>query len=245
MSIRLAFKGGSKKMSNRSIVCAGIDTGKHKLDVALHGRSHDLEVANTAEGHERLLAWLRRHGVKRVGIEASGGYEQTVVWRLRRGGLVVVVFQPAQVRAYGRFHLKLAKNDKIDAALIADCTAAIKTIHAPPDRRLADLGELQTQIDQIAAAMRRFKNYRESCRDARLRQFWDEDPAISRALPAAAQGAGGRDPPAPRSRRTARADPQRRWHCGAHRDCDRGAHARDRQAQPGSGRGALRACSLR
>jgi transposase len=182
MSIRLAFKGGSKKMSNRSIVCAGIDTGKHKLDVALHGRLHDLEVANTAEGHERLLAWLRRHGVKRVGIEASGGYEQTVVWRLRRGGLVVVVFQPAQVRAYGRFHLKLAKNDKIDAALIADCTAAIKTIHAPPDRRLADLGELQTQIDQIAGAMRRFKNYRESCRDARLRQFWDEEIRRFRGL---------------------------------------------------------------
>src|SRR3954449_3319584 len=99
MSIRLAFKGGSKKMSNRSIVCAGIDTGKHKLDVALHGRSHDLEVANTAEGHERLLAWLRRHGVKRVGIEASGGYEETVVWRRGGGGLGGVVVQAGEGRA--------------------------------------------------------------------------------------------------------------------------------------------------
>ena len=37
---------------------------------------------------------------------------------------VVVVLQPAQVRGYAKFHLQRAKNDRIDAALIADCTAA-------------------------------------------------------------------------------------------------------------------------
>ena len=53
--------------------------------------------------------------VKRIGIEASGGYEQAVVAELRRKRVVVVVFQPAQVRAYAKFHLQRAKNDKIDA----------------------------------------------------------------------------------------------------------------------------------
>ena len=33
---------------------------------------------------------------------------------------VVIVFQPAQVRAYARFRLQRAKNDKIDAGLVAD-----------------------------------------------------------------------------------------------------------------------------
>jgi transposase len=169
-------------MSKRSTICVGIDTGKSKLDVALHGSSDRLQIANSAEGHEELFAWLRRRRVKRVGIEATGGYEQAVVWRLRRGGFVVVVFQPAQVRAYGRFHLQLAKNDKIDAALIAACTAAIKTVHAPPDRRLADLTELQTQIDQIVGEIKRFKNYRESCRDAHLREFWDDQIRRFRGL---------------------------------------------------------------
>jgi len=74
--------------------------------------------------------------VKRIGIEASGGYERAVVAALRRNRFVVVVFQPAQVRAYAAFHLQRAKNDKIDAALIASCTAAVKKIHAPPDPRL-------------------------------------------------------------------------------------------------------------
>ena len=73
-----------------------------------------------------LSDWLRRHRVKRIGIEASGGYEQPVVTELRRKRFVVVVFQPAQVRAYAKFHLQRAKNDKIDAALIAACTAAVR-----------------------------------------------------------------------------------------------------------------------
>ena len=80
------------------------------------------------------MDWLRRHRVKRVGIEASGGYEQQVVVELRRKRFVVVVFQPAQVRAYARFRLQRAKNDKIDAALIAACTAAIRRSIAAPIR---------------------------------------------------------------------------------------------------------------
>ena len=106
-------------MAKRTTICAGIDTGKRKLDVAIDGSSLQLQVENTAEGHKVLLEWLRRHKVKRIGIEASGGYELPVVIELRRKRFVVVVFQPAQVRAYAKFHLQLAKNDKIDAALIA------------------------------------------------------------------------------------------------------------------------------
>jgi transposase len=66
------------------MVCAGIDTGKRKLDATLHRRRERLEVENSPEGHNRLSAWLREHGVKRVGIEASGGYEIDIVAKLRR-----------------------------------------------------------------------------------------------------------------------------------------------------------------
>jgi transposase len=164
-------------MSKASIVCAGIDTGKHKLDVALNGCAEQLQIDNTTDGHEALSVWLKRHKVKRVGIEASGGYEQEVVARLRRGHFVVVVFQPAQVRAYARFLLQRAKNDKIDAALIAACTAATKKIHAPPDPRLAPLAERMTLIDQLTDQIAGFKNYREGSRDPRSRQFWKEQIA--------------------------------------------------------------------
>jgi transposase len=96
---------------------------------------------------------------------------------LRREGFVVVVFQPAQVRAYGRFLLQLAKNDKIDARLIAACTAAIKKIHAPPDPRLAPFAEHLTLIDQIKDLVAGFRNRRETCRDPRLRGIWTAEIA--------------------------------------------------------------------
>jgi transposase len=164
-------------MSKHSMICAGIDTGKYKLDVALNGCAEQLQIDNAADGYAALSVWLKRCRVKRVGIEASGGYEQEVVAWLRRDGFVVVVFQPAQVRAYAKFLLQRAKNDKIDAALIAACTAAIKKIHAPPDPRLAPLAERMTLIDQLTDEIAGFKNYREGSRDPQIRQFWKEQIA--------------------------------------------------------------------
>jgi transposase len=159
------------------MICAGIDTGKRKLDVALDRGSQRLQVDNAPAGHQALLDWLRQHRVRRVGIEASGGYEQAIVAELRRHGFVVIVFQPAQVRAYAMFHLQRAKNDKIDATLIAICTAAAKKIHAPPDPRLAPFAEHLTMIDQISDDIARFKNRIETCRDVRIRQVWKEEIA--------------------------------------------------------------------
>jgi transposase len=162
-------------MAKRIIVCAGIDTGKRKLDVAIDGRGEPLQVENTAEGHKVLVAWLQRHKVKRIGIEASGGYEQPVVTALRRKRFVVIVFQPAQVRAYAKFHLQLAKNDKIDAALIAACTAAVKKIHTAPDPRLQPFAEHLTLIEQIGEDIKLYKNRIETCRDPRIQKLWKEE----------------------------------------------------------------------
>jgi transposase len=58
---------GSTKMSKHIMVCAGIDTGKGKLDVALDGCPERLRVENTAAGHAMLAAWLSR---QRVGSES-------------------------------------------------------------------------------------------------------------------------------------------------------------------------------
>src|SRR5437868_14520274 len=164
-------------MAKRTTICAGIDTGKRKLDVALDGGSAQLQVDNTAEGHKALLDWLRCHRVKRIGIEASGGYEQVVVAELRRKRFVVVVFQPAQVRAYAKFQLQRAKNDKIDAALVAACTAAVRKIHAAPDPRLAAFAEQLTMIDQIGEDIARLKNRLESCRKPRIKKLWQDETA--------------------------------------------------------------------
>jgi transposase len=170
------------KMGKHNTICAGIDTGKHKLDVAIEGCPEQLQIDNTPEGHETLSAWLRQHRAKRIGIEASGGYEETVAATLRRNGFTVILFQPAQVRAYAQFHLQLAKNDKIDAALIAACAAAKKIIHAPPDPRLAPFAKHLTMIEQISEDIARFKTRREACRDPRSQRHWEQEIARLKAL---------------------------------------------------------------
>ncbi len=175
-------KEGSTKMRKPSMICAGIDTGKRKLDVALDGKPDVLQVDNSPAGHRSLSAWLRRRRVTRLGIEASGGYEQEVVSQLRRDGFVVIVFQPAQVRAYAKFHLQRAKNDRIDAALIAACTAATKKVQPPPDPRLAPFAGHLTLIEQIAEDIAQCKTRRETCRDRRIRAFWTGEIARFKAL---------------------------------------------------------------
>lgn len=164
-------------MTKRTIICAGIDTGKRKLDVALDRSKEQLQVENTAQGYEVLISWLRRHRAKRVGIEASGGYEQPVVAELRRQRFVVVVFQPAQVRAYAKFHSIKAKSDRIDASLIAACTAEVRKIHGAPDPRLSPFSERLTMIDQVGEDISRLANRIESCRNALINALWKEDIA--------------------------------------------------------------------
>jgi transposase len=168
-------KEGSTKMSKHSMVAAGIDTSKHKLDVALAWRSEELQVSNDAAGFQELAAWLRQHRIKRVGIEASGGYERPVVAHLRGKGFLVIVFQPLQVRAYAGFRLRRAKNDKIDARLIAECASEAKDIHDAPDPRLEPLSEHLTLIDQIDEDIARTKTRLEGFRDPQLRTLVQEE----------------------------------------------------------------------
>jgi transposase len=168
-------KEGSTKMGKYTTVCAGIDTGKHKLDVAIDGGAQRVQVDNNSEGHRSLSAWLRQREVERIGIEASGGYEQAVILSLRADGFVVIVFQPVQVRAYAKFVLQHAKNDNIDAVLIACCTAAVTDIHEPPDARLAPLAQHLTMIEQLTEDVGQLKTRREACRDPRIREFWKQE----------------------------------------------------------------------
>lgn len=163
-------KAGSKKMTQISRT-AGIDTSKAKLDIAVHGGDEHWQVENTATGWQRLAAELAKVGVKRVGIEASGGYEYGVVSSLRDQGFIVLVLQPIQVKAYARVHLRRAKNDKLDAILIAACAATIDQPGIEPDQRLAKLAQQLTFVEQIEEDIARFKVRLEHVGELRLRRM--------------------------------------------------------------------------
>jgi transposase len=138
------------KRSEDSTKSAGIDVSKARLDVALAQGEAQLAVVNGAAGYAELVVWLHGQGVRRVGLEASGGYERAVVAHLRGAGFEVVVHQPAEIRAYARFKRIKAKNDRIDAKVIALASAQVEAVRAANDPRLVALAEWFTAYEQAA-----------------------------------------------------------------------------------------------
>jgi len=144
----------------------GIDVSKLRLDC--HGLPGEQarQVANDAAGHRVLIEWLRPLSVELAVLEASGGYEQAVVKALRRSGLAVRVVDPKRVRHYAKAVGGLAKNDRIDARMIAQFAtvagAAMRRCEVVADPTRARLGMVlgarqdliahQTALLQQAAA---------------------------------------------------------------------------------------------
>ena len=162
-------------MTQTNITTAGIDTSKLKLDIAIHGRTERWQFTNMLPGWRTLTADLIKAGVVRVGIEATGGYERGVVQHLRAAGFTVLVMQPTQVKAYARVHLRRAKNDALNAVLIAACAAAVEQPSIPPDPRLAELAGYLTFLEQIEEDIARFKTRLEHIDEPRLRRIVSSD----------------------------------------------------------------------
>lgn len=164
-------------MAPCNMIAAGIDVGKARLDAQVHGCASKLGAANSKTGHDKLIAWFTELGVTRIGLEASGGYERAPAEALRKAGFEVVLLQPRQVRAFAVYRLKRAKNDAIDAGLIARVTAELDEVRAPRDPRLAALDEHLRLIEQIEADQARMKTRREAYRTPRLRRWIEQEAA--------------------------------------------------------------------
>ena len=169
------YKAGSKRMTQTNTTTAGIDTSKLKLDIAVHERTERWQVANALPGWRALAANLAKAGVTRVGIEATGGYERGVVEHLRAAGFTVLVLQPMQVKAFGRVHLRRAKNDALDAVLIAACAATLEQPRIAPDPRLAELAGYLTFLEQTEEDIARFKTRLEHIDEPRLQRIVTSD----------------------------------------------------------------------
>ena len=172
-------------MTQTIITTAGIDTSKAKLDIAVHDRTERWQVANARSGWQVLAGNLAKVGVTRVGIEATGGYERGVVKHLREAGFTVLVLQPIQVKAFGRLHLRRAKNDALDAVLIAACTATLDPSKTPPDPRLAELAGYLTFLEQTEEDIARSKTRLEHIEEPAIRRTVNTDIARSKARRAA------------------------------------------------------------
>jgi transposase len=153
--------------------CAGIDVSKKHLDAAVHGGEDEARFANDAEGFAQLGDWLARRDVRRVGMEATGGYEKGILAFLDAQGFKTVLHQPLEVRLFARLKRRRAKSDRLDARLIAAATAQADTVRAAADPYLSELAERMTAYEQAADLLAQMRTYREHTRLADLRADLD------------------------------------------------------------------------
>jgi transposase len=120
------------------VVTAGIDVSKPRLDVEIWPIRQQISVDRDASGLATLIIWLTEHGVPRVGLEASGGYERLVIDTLQDAGFDVVLLNALRVRRFAQAKGKWAKNDTVDARTIAQFTAFMVEQAPTPRRRDLD-----------------------------------------------------------------------------------------------------------
>lgn len=129
-------------------VFAGIDVAKASLAVALYPGQARLEVGNDAKGHASLCRWLRQHGVERILLESTGGYEQTVAVTLSAHWPVRIAGHRA--RAFAVALGRIAKTDPIDAATLAQLAAIVEgPVMTPPSPEEVRLQALVRRREQL------------------------------------------------------------------------------------------------
>ncbi len=97
----------------------GIDVAKAKIDACIRVLKQQRQFPASSEGQAELIAWLREHGVGVAVLEASGGYERAWAEALREADITARIVNPKRVRHFAEAAGRLAKNDPIDAEMIA------------------------------------------------------------------------------------------------------------------------------
>jgi transposase len=120
-------------MMRRQPTFIGIDISKRQLDVATRPRGESWACANDANGISDLIKRLRCLRPALVVLEATGGYEISLVTALAVAGLPFVVANPRQVRDFAKALGLLEKTDKLDARVLAHFADVVR----PEPRPLA------------------------------------------------------------------------------------------------------------
>ena len=112
----------------------GIDVSKDRLDVDVLPEGRCFSVDNDRCRLGRAGRTAARLSIAALGIEPSGGYERGVIRALLAAGLSVRRINPNKLRQFARARGVLAKNDRLDARLIAEYVAIMPTrvVHRDP-----------------------------------------------------------------------------------------------------------------
>jgi len=149
---------------------AGIDCSAEQLDVHIYPLEQAFSVTNDKTGWRELRRRLQQAQVQIAGLEASGGVERGVLRYLTDKGCEVRLLNPARVRQFAKAAGRLAKNDRIDAQMIACFLVAIPTRPWVGDAEREKLAELVAARSQL----------QEHLTAAQNQARWHDDPVLRR-----------------------------------------------------------------
>ena len=131
-------------------VFVGIDVSEDWLDVAVRPTGAAWRAAQDEDGVEQLVRQLEALRPQLIVMEASGGHERLPAAALAAAGLPVAVVNARHVRDFARPHGKLAKTDRLDAAVIAHFGEVSELQPQPPvPAEARDLAALVTRRRQL------------------------------------------------------------------------------------------------
>lgn len=152
----------------------GIDVSKAHLDVYLRPSGQQFQVSNQACGIEELVQRLLPIPVARVILEATGGLEQPVAQALQERGIGIAIINPRQGRDFAKASGKLAKTDRIDAAVLAHFGEAMQPeVSVLASANEQALQEAITRRRQLVEMLSAEKN-RQSALRGKMRQSVEE-----------------------------------------------------------------------
>ncbi|QYO67085.1 IS110 family transposase [Leptolyngbya sp. 7M] len=143
----------------------GIDVSQATLEVYLRPSGEQFQVSNQASAIAELVQRLQAFEIRQVIVESTGGLELEVAQALQDAGLAISIINPRQGRDFAKASGKLAKTDRIDAAVLAHFGEALRppitVLASDQDRALQDA---VTRRHQLVEMMSAEKNRRSSLR---------------------------------------------------------------------------------
>lgn len=138
----------------------GIDVSKQTLDIAFDPADAPLTFDNDPAGHAAIVECLGAIGPRLVVLEATGGFERLLVAQLAAAGIGVAVVNPRRARDFARALGKLAKTDRIDAAVLARMGRALDLRPTPlPDEKTRDFQEKLARRRQLVQMVTAERNH--------------------------------------------------------------------------------------
>lgn len=104
----------------------GVDTGKSQLDIYIRPINIFFSVSNDDKGIKEAIKKIKNHSPERVVIEATGRLEMPFIIACAEVNLPFVIANPIHVKRFAGAIGRRAKNDRLDAELIAHYAEAIK-----------------------------------------------------------------------------------------------------------------------